>query len=86
MRISGIAMAVSALGIFAAAAAPWSAVPTAEPAAPASRSTLESDGGVLRLAQTYSSKCVTPTTICFVNPAPVGNPCSCGASQGRIQR
>lgn len=86
MNILGIASVVAALGIFAAGDVPTPDRAAPEISSPAGATPEGPEARILRLAQTYSSKCVTPKSVCFVDPAPLGAPCSCGTSQGRIQR
>jgi hypothetical protein len=38
----------------------------------------------VKVAQNYSSRCSTNVGICYVPPAPVGSPCSCGNAPGTI--
>lgn len=40
-------------------------------------STLVPDTEPIRLAQQYSSRCETSAGICYVEPQPVGSPCTC---------
>lgn len=36
------------------------------------------------LAQTYSTKCATPVSICYVPAQPVGSRCTCNGVEGAI--
>lgn len=62
----------AAIGLLALAAVAGTARSTA-PQSPA-----------MEVAQALSPRCATPAGICFINPQPIGTPCSCGQFQGTV--